>query len=79
MDAERRPVVTADDLDALDGTEIVEGYKDGFEGFPCGENRSRSYWHGWKNGMTDKGRLPMTAEGRMLVHDVLEKKRSIFG
>ncbi|MBA3576167.1 MAG: hypothetical protein H0W39_00925 [Sphingomonas sp.] len=74
-DDERRAVVTADDLDTLDEAEIIEGYRDGFEGFPCGENRGRSYWHGWKNGMTDTGRMDMTVEGKLLVRSVLSQQR----
>ena len=52
----REPVLSIPDLETLIESEIVEGYSDGLEGFPCGENRSRSYWHGWRNGMVDSGR-----------------------
>lgn len=68
---ERRPVTKATDLATLDDAEILDGYLDGLEGFPCGANRSRSYWHGWGNGMRDKGRLPMDAEARALAKDIL--------
>lgn len=52
--SEFRPVTTLADLDALDGAEIVEGYRAGFAGEPePGNNRSRSYWHGWRNGSVD--------------------------
>ncbi len=37
----------------LDEAEIAEGYRDGRQNEPCGDNRSRSYWHGWRNGMMD--------------------------
>ncbi len=49
-------VTSLEELDALDGAEIVEGYSDGRmnEPEPSG-NRSKSYWHGWRNGMTDGG------------------------
>lgn len=48
------PVKTLADLDALDEKEIVEGYFDGRENAPQPKgNRSRSYWHGWQNGMSD--------------------------
>ena len=55
---ERAPVATLADLETLDEAEIIEGFRDGYEGWPCGENRSRSYWHGWRNAMIDKGRIP---------------------
>jgi hypothetical protein len=50
------PISNLADLDTLDTEELLEGYRDGFnnEPEPSG-NRSRSYWHGWRNGMVDKG------------------------
>lgn len=57
------PITTIADLDTLDSDEIVEGYRDGRSGEPePGNNRSRSYWHGWRNGMVDGGRLKLTPE-----------------
>lgn len=54
--SEFTPVSTVADLNTLDGDEMVEGYLDGFKGEPePGNNHSRSYWHGWRNGATDKG------------------------
>lgn len=51
----REPVTTIEDLRTLDHVELGEGYLDGLKNEPCGDNRSRSYWHGWKNGMVDAG------------------------
>lgn len=50
------PVQTVDDFRTLDDGEILEGYLDGFHGeaAPC-SGRSRSYWHGWRNGRVDSG------------------------
>lgn len=51
----RTPVTTLAELDALDEAEMVEGYQDGFAGEPePGDNRSKSYWHGWRNGHSDR-------------------------
>lgn len=56
---ERIPVSTLEDLSTLDDDEILEGYRDGLANEPePGGNRSRSYWHGWRNGMADKKRIP---------------------
>jgi hypothetical protein len=52
------PVSTIADLETLDEDEILEGYQDGMNNFPCGDNRSRSYWHGWRNGMADFRHIP---------------------
>ena len=52
------PVRTLEVLNTLDQSEIVEGYRDGLAGEPTpGGNRSLSYWHGWRNGMVDSGRM----------------------
>lgn len=57
------PVRTLADLDTLDEDEILDGYRDGFRGDPePGDNRSRSYWHGWRNGNCDRsGAVPDSA------------------
>lgn len=54
--SEFAPVSTLADLDTLDEAEILEGYRDGLANEPePGGNRSRAYWHGWRNGMADRG------------------------
>jgi len=52
---ERIPISTLADLASLDDSEIIAGYFDGRENFRCGDNRSLSYWHGWRNGRCDGG------------------------
>ena len=48
------PITTLDALSTLESDEVVEGYFDGFHNEPePGDNRSLSYWHGWRNGMVD--------------------------
>ena len=50
----RMPVTTLVDLDALNDDEILHGYRDGRKNDPePGGNRSRAYWHGWRNGRVD--------------------------
>ncbi len=51
----REPFVSLMDLARLDNIEQAEGYRDGAGGLPCGDNRSRSYWHGWRQGARDAG------------------------
>lgn len=52
----RVPITAPTDLTELDPTDLLEGYHDGLagEGEP-GDNRSLSYWHGWRNGAVDGG------------------------
>lgn len=52
----RMPVISLAELDALDDAEMREGYLDGFAGeAEPGGNRSKSFWHGWRNGRVDGG------------------------
>jgi hypothetical protein len=58
--SEFAPVVSAADLDALDVDEIVAGYWAGSRGQPePGNDKSRAFWHGWRNGATDFGHRQM--------------------
>ena len=51
------PVSTIEDFRTLDEADVLLGYMDGFDGAAApGSDRSRSYWHGWRNGMVDSGR-----------------------
>lgn len=55
---DRVPVTTLDDLLTLDHDEVVEGYWAGRDGdAEPGNNRSRAYWHGWRNGALDGGHI----------------------
>lgn len=55
------PVVTClSELELLNSNEIVEGYLAGFKGDPePGSDKSKSYWHGWRNGHVDGGHGPI--------------------
>lgn len=70
------PVVTLEELDTLDDDEIIEGYWDGRnnEPRPSG-NRSKAYWHGWRNGMVDGGHAKPDAEGMLLARKIVARWR----
>jgi hypothetical protein len=71
-----RSVATLDELLALDEAELLEGYWDGFKGEPePGDNRSLAYWHGWRNGASDKGFRKPDAEQLKLAHLYLASAR----
>ncbi len=55
---EFHPVKTVAEFKTLDDGEVLEGYLDGFHaaGTP-NSSRSRSYWHGWRNGMIESYRM----------------------
>ena len=70
----RIPIRRAEDLDALDVAEVIQGYWDGKDGEPePGGNRSLSYWHGWRNGAVDGGHRAADDAQRALAKDVIEK------
>ncbi|RFC65279.1 hypothetical protein DYI37_05420 [Fulvimarina endophytica] len=51
-----QPVEKVDEFLTLDEGEIFCGYLDGLGGSECQLAQvSRSYWHGWRNGLVDGG------------------------
>lgn len=76
----RKPVTTVAELEALDQTEMVEGYWDGYHGEPePGDNRSLSYWHGWRNGAVDGKHREGDAAQAKLAHEYVEALRQRKG
>ena len=50
------PVETVVEFRTLDEGEVLCGYLDGISGTLCSlSDVSRSYWHGWRNGLVDGG------------------------
>lgn len=77
MSIERQPLTDASQLEALDANEKVEGYLDGFSGEPePGDNRSLSYWHGWRNGAVDGGFVKKDAAQALLARSVVQQMRA---
>lgn len=73
MSADRIPIRSAALLDTLNEAELVEGYFDGFGDAPApGDNRSFSYWHGWRNGMVDGHHAEPDGAQQELAHDALK-------
>lgn len=65
------PVATRDDFDTLDLEEIIQGYRDFRSGEPePGENRGRSYWHGWMNAARDHCERPITQASMNLAREL---------
>lgn len=72
-DDERKPVESVAELETLDERDILHGYLAGFAGRDePGVEFNRSYWHGWRNGMRDKGRIPGDAAMAKLAHEVVQ-------
>jgi hypothetical protein len=70
---EYSPITTAEDLQALDEAEIIEGYNAGYKNQPApGPEMSRAYHHGWHNGMVDGKHATITHEQQMLARDLIK-------
>lgn len=61
--SEFRPVTTKADLDQLNYDEIAAGREAGLRNASePGNDKSRAFWHGWRNGMVDGGHRLIDAE-----------------
>ena len=76
----RKPLTTYAQVLTLNNDEVLEGYHDGADGEPePGDNRTLSYWHGWRNGAVDGGRRKADEAQAMLAEDAVRRDpRSIF-
>lgn len=55
--SEFTPVSTVEELAKLNDEEIIEGYRSGYKGDPEPDStKSKSFWHGYRNGLVDSGR-----------------------
>lgn len=76
--SEFQPVATKADLEKLDGADIVEGYWAGYRGDnEPGSDKSCSYWHGWRNGMVDSGRMTIDGAQQQLAREVVGTYRRV--
>lgn len=72
------PVRTLADLNSLDQAEVLSGYEDGRRGDPApGHNRSRSYWHGWRNGAVDAGHREKDDHQQALAAELIAEAKAI--
>ena len=71
MSADRTPIRTVAELEILDDEDILAGYLDGFAGEPePGDNRPKGYWHGWRNGHSDRTHTVDDAQ-HALAHEIV--------
>lgn len=71
------PVTTLAELDALDETEMSEGYRSTEKGDPePGMNRSRAHHHGWRTRMMDLHEIEIPSEHRALTRAWVERERA---
>jgi hypothetical protein len=71
MSAELR-IRRAAALGGLVDDEVLAGYHDGLDSNHPPEGATFSYMHGWRNGMSDKGRREIDECQRELAKDVVD-------
>jgi hypothetical protein len=71
-------VATLEELDALEEDQVLAGYMEAKPGDPePGENRGKSYWHGWCTRMRDAGLLDWNATHAHVVHLSVLRERAL--
>lgn len=70
--SEFQPVRTKADLEKLEDDDILTGYIHGLsDPIQPGSDKSRGYWHGWRNAQSDKHRVPIDDAQMQLVREVV--------
>ncbi len=76
--SEFQALTTKADLELLDDAEMVAGYLAGFKNYDePGSDKSRSFWHGWRNGMVDGKHAQMDDAQWVLVRELVGKYRGL--
>jgi hypothetical protein len=77
-----KAITTLEELDALDGDAMLDGYRAGL-GFAQINymRKDQAYWHGYLNGQVDRGLAPISPEQRQLARLCVERGdfAAIFG
>lgn len=70
--SEYQPVRTKQELEMLDKKEMVAGYLEGLQGSSQpGSDKSKSFWHGWRNGRVDGGHDATDGAQQQLAREIL--------
>ncbi|HFQ6840912.1 hypothetical protein I5N18_16420 [Serratia marcescens] len=70
--SEFTPVSTMDELAQLNDEEIIDGYRSGCNGAPEPDStKSKSFWHGYRNGLVDSGRRKSDEHQTALARDCI--------
>lgn len=71
-----KPVITLEELDTLIEADLIDGFMSAERGDPePGENRGKSFWHGWRSRMMDLGEIQSSPEHRALTEAYVERMR----
>ncbi|HDR9497075.1 TPA: hypothetical protein QDC06_000262 [Burkholderia cepacia] len=57
--------------------DVLAGYRSGYAGDPePGSDKSRSFFHGWRNGRVDGGHQPIDSAQQEFAKSFIQKQRS---
>ena len=74
--SEFQPVSTKKDLDILDMDDVLSGYRSGLDAeSEPGSDKSKGFWHGWRNGVSDRGLAPIDEAKRKLAAELCGPQR----
>jgi hypothetical protein len=75
--SEFAPITTLEDLEQQPDEELIAGYRSGYRNEPePGSDRSRAFWHGWRNGRVDGGHAPIDAAQEALCRAIAARNRA---
>jgi hypothetical protein len=75
--SEYQPLRSASEADLLDMDDCVAGYRSGLHGeSEPGSDKSKSFWHGWRNGMIDSRRAPIDEACVNLAREIVARQRA---
>lgn len=68
-------MMTLEELNALDETEIMRGYEQARLGYSLSGHESKAFVHGWRNGQCDFHGEPLSEEQIQLARDFVNSKK----
>lgn len=75
--SEYQPLRTIEEVDLLDMDDCLDGYRYGFAGgAEPGSDKSKSFWHGWRNGKMDRGDIPHDDASGQLARAYVNRQRA---
>lgn len=68
-----KPITTVKEFKNINSDDAVEGYMKGIKGKVFDNNKSRSYYHGYLNGLNDGGFRKMDNNQKELINELKTK------
>ena len=76
--SEYQKIKTKAELNLINDDECIEGYRAGLKNSPApGSDKSKSYWHGWRNGMVDAKHAVIDEAQILLAREIFGKNKGL--